>query len=122
MVADALGDHDELITTEATDEIQGVAPCQQGIGDLTEHLVGVVVPERLFSLEPVKIHEQDREWLLGPRPQERSLEPLEDRRAVRQTRQAVVARVVDESLERSVALDRDPRELRTVLHQRQMLR
>ena len=58
---------------------------------------------------------------VGLDPDDRLIERLEDRGAVRQPAEAVVAGVVDQLLERAVALDRDPREPRAVLHQRQVL-
>ena len=69
----------------------------EALADLAEDLVGPVVAERVVErLEAVEVDEQHR--APAPRPDarpQRLVEALEDRGAVRQAGQAVVARVVD---------------------------
>jgi hypothetical protein len=120
--AHLLGDHDELVTAEAPDEVRAANGVREALTDLADHLVRAVVAERVVEhLEPVEVDEQDGDRRAGIVSDDRLVERLENRRSVGKAAQAVVPGIVHEPLERAVALDRDSGQSRAVLHQRQVL-
>jgi hypothetical protein len=120
---EVLGHDDELVAAEAGDRVAGPDGAGDALGDVAQHLVADVVPERVVDkLQPVQVDEEHRQRRPGPpRPRERVRQPVEQQRPVRQPGQRVVRRPVDQLLGRTPALDRDPRQLRRVAQEAPVL-
>jgi hypothetical protein len=73
-------------------------------------------------LQRVEVDEHHRDVVPRFGADDGVLERFEDPAPVRKPGQPVVAGVVHQPLERPVAFNRDAREMRAVLHQRQVLR
>ena len=122
LASHALGDDHELVAAETPDEVARAYRPGEARADLADHLVGAIVPEGVVErLQPVKVDEENGDASPAARVRDRRVEVLEDRRAVRQAGEAIVACVVAQLLHRAVAPDGDGGQLCGDVHQREML-
>ena len=89
-----LGDHDELVPTEAPQRIAAADHAVESRGDRLQQFVAGAVTERVVDrLEVVEVDEQRRDRrLLASRAREHLLDTIQDQRPVGQARQRVVRR------------------------------
>ena len=105
----ALDEHDELVAAEAGDRVGFSQGRREPRRDRLQQPVAGFVAERVVDLlETVEIDEQ--RGALGARPagpSEHLLDPVEDERAVGQSGERVVQRLVTDALEQAGVADRD---------------
>ena len=94
LVGDLLGEHDELVAPEARHGIRIADRLREAARQRLQDFVAGGVAERVIDvLEPVEIHEQERDGtIVASRERDRMIEPLEERGPVVQARQRIEPR------------------------------
>ncbi len=112
LVGDFLGEHDELVAAQARHGIGVADRFREPARERLQDFVAGGVAERVIDvLEPVEIHEQERDGaIVASRERDRMVEPLEERGPVVQARQRIEPRKpadvgLDELLLRDVEPD-----------------
>jgi hypothetical protein len=97
-IGEVVAQHDELVAAEAADRVGSPHAAGEAPGDLAQHLVADLVPERVVDqLVVIDVHEHDRDGPFAPAGRgEGLLGTRGEERAVRQTGERIVQTLMRE--------------------------